>query len=389
MFAHDNDPSVKKVSFDTALSADEELDAVREEASLAREETDTRIEPSLGDFDSLLSNAFAAAADKEIKPDEGVSDVMTEDDLLDAALFDDEVAPINGSTSDAKSSASADEAIISASEEEATKASLMEELGETFGDPNSPAQGSAPSVGDAMPPAAHTFNEGINASLNAAQRQQGADTLESIARANAPGAAGDLSAQRHEVGIIQGMSMLGGAGLAGLTKMLRAGGSQINNSINTRKYGKLSGEVDTISQNMDGILNKFGASGFTAGLKGLKGENRAEFVKDFMANPANKQMFDDLVQSVGTLSTKATQAVVAGAAAGLSGDQLDVEISRKIKNVSDKHKEMLDSLHDHNGTKLSERLSEMVDTIADFLKSVFIKVAESLGYNQRSDRPGM
>jgi gas vesicle protein len=90
------------------------------------------------------------------------------------------------------------------------------------------------------------------------------------------------------------------------------------------------------------------------------------------------------------LSTKASQAAIAGAAAGLSGDQLDVEISRKIKNVSEKHKEMLDSLHDHNGTKLSDRLSELVEGIADFLKSVFTKVAEAFGYNQqRTERPGM
>jgi hypothetical protein len=100
-------------------------------------------------------------------------------------------------------------------------------------------------------------------------------------------------------------------------------------------------------------------------------------------------MLDDLVQSVGTLSTKASQATIAGAAAGLSGDQLDVEISRKIKNVSEKHKEMLDSLQDHNGMKLSDRLSEMVETIADFLKSVFTKVADAFGYNQRQERPGM
>lgn len=382
MLAHDNEPGVKTSgSFDPALSADEELDVVREQVARAREESDTRIEPTLdlGDIDSLLSNAFAAASEEDVQPVEGLN--ASEDELLDAALFDDEVTPDNGPAPEAEAS--------SASAVEAPQESLMETLGESFANSSTASPGAAAGAGDPLTPGGLNFNEGVNASLEAAQRQQAADTMESIARANAPGAAGDLQSQRHEVGIIQGMSMLGGAGLVGLTKMLRAGGAQINNTISSRKYGKLSGEVDSLTQNMDGILSKFGASGFSAGLKGLKGENKAEFVKEFMANPANKQMFDDLVQSVGTLSTKASQAAIAGAAAGLSGDQLDVEISRKIKNVSEKHKEMLDSLHDHNGTKLSERLSELVDGIADFLKSVFTKVADAFGYNQRSERPGM
>lgn len=384
MLAHDNEPGVKTTaSFDPALSADEELDVVREQVSRAREEPETRIEPTLdlGDIDSLLSNAFTAASDEEVQPVEGLSADMTEDELLDAALFDDEVAPENGPALEAAVSSAA-------TAEETPQASLMEELGESFDDAQKATQGAAAGAADALAPGLK-FNEGVNASFDAAQRQQAADTMESIARANAPGAAGDQQAQRHEVGIIQGMSMLGGAGLVGLTNMLRAGGNQINSTINSRKYGKLSSEVDSLTQNMDGILNKFGASGFAAGLKGLKGEHQAEFVKEFMSSPANKQMFDDLVNSVGTLSTKATQAVVAGAAAGLSGDQLDVEISRKIKNVSEKHKEMLDSLQDHNGTKLSDRLSDLVDTISDFLKSVFTKVAQAFGYNQRSERPGM
>lgn len=384
MLAHDNEAGIKTTGgFDPALSADEELDIVREKAAQAREDDDLRIEPTLdlGDIDSLLSKSFAAASDEEVQPVEGLSATLTEDELLEAALFDDEMSPDNAPTLEG--------ATASASTAEAPQASLMEELGDSFDDATKAAPGPAPSIGDPLSPTGLNFNESVNASLDAAQRQQAADTMESIARANAPGAGGDLQSQRHEVGIIQGMSMLGGAGLVGLTKMLRAGGTQINNTISTRKYGKLSGEVESLTQNMDGILNKFGSSGFTAGLKGLKGEHKAEFVKEFMANPANKQMFDDLVHSVGTLSTKASQAAVAGAAAGLSGDQLDVEISRKIKNVSEKHKEMLDSLHDHNGTKLSDRLSELVDGIADFLKSVFTKVAEAFGYNQRADRPGM
>lgn len=378
MLAHDDEPGVETTgSFDPALSADEELDIVREQAALAREDNDTRIEPTLdiGDIESLLNNSFAAASVEDVQPVEGLN--ASEDELLNAALFDDEVTPENGPAPEGDAPA--------ASAAEAPQESLMETFGESFAQSGA----ASPGAGDPLAPGGLNFNEGVNATLEAAQRHQAADTMESIARANAPGAAGDLQSQRHEVGIIQGMSMLGGAGLVGLTKMLRAGGAQINNTISSRKYGKLSGEVDSLTQNMDGILSKFGASGFSAGLKGLKGENKAEFVKEFMANPANKQMFDDLVQSVGTLSTKASQAAVAGAAAGLSGDQLDVEISRKIKNVSEKHKEMLDSLHDHNGTKLSDRLSELVDGIADFLKSVFTKVAEAFGYNQRSDRPGM
>jgi hypothetical protein len=168
--------------------------------------------------------------------------------------------------------------------------------------------------------------------------------------------------------------------------MLRASGSQLNNSINTRKYAKLSGEVDGLTKNMDSILDTFAGRGLMSGIKGLKGAHKDEFVKEFMATPANKPLFDDLLQTVGTLSTKASQAAATGAAAGLSGDQIDSEVSRKIKGVSDKHHEMLDAMQDHNGTKLSDRLNNIVDVVTNFLKSMFNKIAEALGVSQR---PGM
>ena len=380
MLAHDKESVVKTIdSFDPSISADEELDVVREQVARAREDNDPRIEPTLdiSEIDSLLGNAFSAELEKDAEADlaQGLTADMSDDALLDAVLFDDE--PVAGTESSPEVSASTIES------SDLTQPSLLEAQGESSGDDLSAAPGAGSGATDPLAQGAAHGPDAINAAFAAAQRQQGADTMEHIAHAQAAGPAGNQQAQRVEVGIIQGMSMLGGAGLAGLTQMLRAGGSSLNNSINTRKYGKLSGEVDALTKNMDGILDKFAANGFMAGINGLSGNNKAEFVKEFMATPANKQMFDDLLHSVGTLSTKAGQAAATGAAAGLSGDQLDIEISRKIKNVSDKHQEMLDSLHDHNGTKLGDRLSDLVDQVASFLKSVYNKVTETFGFSQR------
>jgi len=376
MLANENPSDITApANLDTSMSAEEELEAVRKQASLDREEIDARIEPTLdlSDIDSLLNNAFASEGKNELEGEKD-DEEMSEEDILAAALFDDELELGDGL--DQKSDIHQSDPIDQPQE------SLMDQLGESFGDGLSPSLNPAQGSEDALKAGPSNNNDGINAAFAAAQRQQGADTMESIARAQAPGIAGDQQAQRMEVGLIQGMSMLGGAGLAGLSNMIRAGGNSLNNSINTRKYAKLSGEVDAQIQNMDGILSKFGANGFMAGIKGLKGDHKAEFVKEFMANPVNKQMFDDLLQSIGTLATKANQAAGAGVSAGLSGDQVEGEIANKMKNVSDKHREMLDSLHDHNGNSLSERIDKLIDQVTDFLKSMFSKVAETFGYNQ-------
>lgn len=358
-------------SLDTSISAEEELQAVRAQAALDRADNDLRIEPSLdlSDMDALLSSAFASQGktDSEVSSEE-----MTDDALLDAALFDEELDL--GTDLEPKADAETEKASLNPAD--ASQDSLMDQLGESFGE--APSQNPA---GDSLSQSPTNNADDINAAFAAAQRQQGSDTSEGIARAQAPGMLGDQQAQRQEVGLIQGMSMLGGAGLASLAQMFRAGGNSINTSINTRKYTKLTGEMDSHIQNMDGILSRLDANGFKAGIKGLKGDHKTEFVKEFMANPANRQMFDDLLQSIGTLSTKTNQAALAGVAAGLSGDHLEGEIANKLKGVSDKHKEMLDSLHDHNGNTLSQRLDKLIDQVADFLKSMFSKVAETFGYN--------
>lgn len=370
----------------TQLSSDEELDAVREMESLAREDNDPRIEPTLdlNDVESLLDRAFENASD-ESADQSGMDSALSDDDLLESASFDDDDLS-QGPEAATDSTVDTEEQARSQPNQQG---SLMEQLGETFDDAMKGATEGHGAAGDVPGMNLNSKDASINAALDAAKTQLGNDTDESIKRAMAQG--GQVGpqgqqVQRQQFGIIQGMSLLGGAGLAALGNMVRAGSTGISNGVASHRYQRLSGEIDTLTNNMDSILNKFDNAGFASGIKGLKEEHKAEFVKEFMSKPENKAQLDSLVQSVGNLSTKAEQALVAGAAAGLSADQLDVEVSRKIKNLNDQHKQILDSLQDHNGKKLSDRLDSMINRIGDMLQQLFRAVADTLGFNQR---PGM
>lgn len=371
----------------TQLSADEELDAVREMESLARVDADPRIEPTLdlNDVESLFDQAFAKATD-ESADQTGMDSALSDDDLLDAASFGDDDL-----SDDALPGAdSSKELVDEAKPGPGPNASLMEQLGETFGDEFKGPPREPNAAADVPGVSLNSNDASVNAALDAAKTQLGNDTDESVKRAMAAqggqGSPQAQQAQQAQFGIIQGMSLLGGAGLMALGNMVKAGSASISNGVANSKYHRLSGEIDTLTRNMDGILNKFDSAGFTSGLKGLKDEHKAEFVKEFMSRPENKLQMDSLVQSVGNLSTKVEKALVAGATAGLSADQLDVEVGRKIKNLNDKHKQILDTLEDHNGKKLSERLDSMINRIGEMLQQLFRAVADKLGFNQR---PGM
>jgi hypothetical protein len=371
----------------TQLSADEELDAVREMESLAREDADPRIEPilDLNDVESLFDRAFENATDESSDQTE-MDSALSDDDLLDSASFgDDDLSDDVLTKADA-----ADELVDESKPGPDSNASLMEHLGETFGDELKATSRGPAAAEDVSGMNLDSKDASVNAAIDAAKTQLGNDTDESVKRAMAVHG-GQASpqvqqAQQAQFGIIQGMSLLGGAGLMALGNMVKAGSASITNGVASSKYHRLSGEIDTLTRNMDSILTKFDKAGFTSGLNGLKDEHKAEFVKEFVSRPENKLQMDSLVQSVGNLSTKAEKALVAGASAGLSADQLDVEVGRKIKNLSDQHKQILGSLHDHNGTKLSERLDSMINRIGDMLQQMFRAVADKLGFNQR---PGM
>ncbi|WP_219096310.1 hypothetical protein [Pseudomonas sp. UMAB-40] len=225
-----------------------------------------------------------------------------------------------------------------------------------------------------------------HAELSLARDKNGAELVDGLQAVQSAGPAGNYPDQQIRVGLIQGLSMLGGAGLAGLAKMIHSGGSTINNQLRQRQYGKLSTQIDQITQNMDSLMGKMNANGLAAGLDGLKGDQRSEFVKEFFENPTNKGMFNELLGSVGNLATKATEAAVVGAAAGLSPDQIDTEITRRITDVQQKHKSLLETMTDHNGVSLSDRLTNIAQQLAAAIDKLFQRASQALGL---SPRPGM
>ncbi|MGO4801097.1 hypothetical protein ACEN2T_17605 [Pseudomonas sp. W22_MBD1_FP4] len=232
----------------------------------------------------------------------------------------------------------------------------------------------------------HLHDQKLKGAFSMAREMNGAELMDGIANVQSSGPNANYPESQIRVGLIQGLSMLGGAGLAGLAKMVQSGGSTINNRLRQRQYGKLSGEIDQITHNMDSLMVKMNANGLSAGLEGLEGAKRTEFMNEFLELPANKGMFNELITSLGSLATKSTEAAVVGAAAGLSPDQLDSEITRRISDVQQKHKSLLESMSDHNGVSLSDRLSNIAAQLASAIDKLFQRASQALGFGPR---PGM
>ncbi|WP_218173172.1 hypothetical protein, partial [Pseudomonas veronii] len=67
-------------------------------------------------------------------------------------------------------------------------------------------------------------------------------------------------------------------------------------------------------------------------------------------------------------------------------DQLDSEITRRISDVQQKHKSLLESMTDHNGVSLSDRLSNIAAQLASAIDKLFQRASQALGFGPR---PGM
>jgi hypothetical protein len=376
-----------------SFSADEELAEVR--AHLAQERADGMApsDPAIDELDisQLLDRAFSNA-----RTDDGISAVRAEDDDFnndfgDSLDPDDADADVSEPQSDTEPTPEGDaEAQDFGDAFAAAEESLLAEQTNpqaSSGAPSGAEQGAGADSGIfSSGPSLDPSKESLNASIDMAQQKLGADVMEGVQAIQSPGVVGNGADQQVRVGLLQGLGLLGGAGLASLAKMVQAGGNTISTVHQQRQYNKLSGEVDSITENMDTLVTKMNQNGLASGLSGLKGAHRDEFVQEFFSEPRNKVLLDDLVGSVGNLATKASKAAVVGAGAGLSADQVDDEINGRINSVRQKHKEMLDAIKDHHGVSLGDRLSNIASQIVEMIQEMFKSAAKAMGFGQR---PGM
>lgn len=353
----------------------------------------------LADISTLLGDAFerSAGTDHEAEIDAWAKDFAGDDSDVgpDQVKWD---AALAEKPADAGADSKVDGEASPLSHDE-----MMDQLSAAFGEGFDPAVdeqpldedvldvategleagATSPSPGEPLSPGqAHAFDEAtVNALIDAAKERLANDTQDAMVKVN--GAGEQSTQQRTEVGILQGMNLLGGAGLASLATVIKAGGKKINSTMNGHRYATLSGEVGTLTNSMDTALNTFVTNGYLEGLQGLKGDNRADFAREFLAIPANKQALEETLEAMGKLSTKARAAVEAGHAADISGEQIDSDVIRKIEDVREKHKDLMDALTDHKGNKLSDRMSELLDHIMELIDKIFDRVKQTLGGGPR------
>lgn len=100
----------------------------------------------------------------------------------------------------------------------------------------------------------------------------------------------------------------------------------------------------------------------------------------------NRELFKKLLTSVGALATSTSKAAVVGSGAGLSPEQIESDIQNRISDVRDRHKEVLEALKDQSGKSVADRLTGVINQLADLIKSIFRRATQALGMGPR---PGM
>ncbi|WP_153785237.1 hypothetical protein [Pseudomonas sp. EMN2] len=374
------------------FSEDDELAEVRAAIADSRqgfdvqgETVDLNIEPSIGSIDEL---GFDDLLEASLRHTESQNTSPQGDFDFDPAIFDDDQAmPLPApdeqpqlDPESAQTTASAPDSVEDDPFAFKGLADLDDGVGPQFGDSQKPA--------DSVP--GPEFEDELTEALQDARAKQpshqlGQDPLNGMAPGSHLNPAGH-DAGRVEVGLLQGMSLLGGAGLAALAHLIRNGGAAANNAMQQHRYNKITSEVNGHTQQIEDVVGMLNGNGLSSGLHGLKGAHRDEFVQEFLEEPANRDLFNKLLSSVGALSTSTSKAAVVGSGAGLSPEQIESDIQNRISDVRDRHKEVLEALKDQSGKSVADRLNSVISQLADLIKSIFRRATQTLGIGPR---PGM
>ena len=376
-----------------SFSEDDELATVRAAMAASRqsldvqgETVDLRIEPIITDvdgmgIDGLLEASLRHAENQSSAPDEGFDFDPSAFAQEDKAM---QVSAPNDQPSIGADFAHAAPSPVAASDDDPFLFQGLTDLDE----------GNDPQQGDQQKLAAEVdgpeFDEELEEALQAARQQQPSQqpSQEPLLGMAPNGHAVPVGpdAGRVEVGLLQGMNLLGGAGLAALAHLIRHGGAAANSVVQQHRYSKITSEVNGHTQEIEDAVAKLNGNGLSAGLHALKGAHRDEFVQEFLEEPANRELFKKLLTSVGALATSTSKAAVVGSGAGLSPEQIESDIQNRISDVRDRHKEVLEALKDQSGKSVADRLTGVINQLADLIKSIFRRATQALGMGPR---PGM
>lgn len=374
------------------FSEDEELADVRTAMAASRQNLDVQgetvdlsIEPTIGDIDDL---GFDDLLEASLRHAETQSTAPQGDFDFDPAVFDGEQAmPLPASGDRLQLDAEPVQSTASAPDSAEGDPFLFKGLTD-LDDGDGPQLGESQNLAGAVP--GPEFEDELAEALQDARDKQpshqpGQDPLHGMAPGGHPNPVGN-DAGRVEVGLLQGMSLLGGAGLAALANLIRTGGAAANNAMQQHRYNKITSEVNSHTQQIEDVVGMLNNKGLSSGLHGLKGAHRDEFVQEFLEEPANRDLFNKLLSSVGALSTSTSKAAVVGSGAGLSPEQIESDIQNRISDVRDRHKEVLEALKDQSGKSVADRLNGVISQLADLIKSIFRRASQAMGMGPR---PGM
>ena len=377
------------------FSEDDELAEVRAAMADSRQPLDVQgdtvslqVEPIIGDIDEL---GFDSLLEASLRHAETQSPAPQGDFDFDPTIFDDEPPQLTTVEDELQPGADADQAAASVTASVDDDPFIFKGLTDLDDDNGPQVRDAQKLAGDAS---GHEFEEELAEALKDAREHQSAPQQPShpnqdVQHGMAPAGHGippGHDAGRVEVGLLQGMSLLGGAGLAALAHLVRNGGAAANSAVQQHRYNKITTEVNGHTQQIEDVVGRLNDNGLSAGLHGLKDAHRDQFVEEFLEKPANRELFNKLLSSVGALSTSTSKAAVVGSGAGLSPEQIESDIQNRISDVRDRHKEVLEALKDQSGKSVADRLNGVINQLAELIKSIFRRATQALGVGPR---PGM
>lgn len=372
-----------------SFSEDDELASVRAELAASRqsldvqgETVDLNIEPTIGDIEGLGIDGLLEAS---LRHAETHNTAPVEDFDFDPSIFAEDDQAVQLPVPD-------DQPVVEVEPGQVTPSSASSSEDDPFlfagltdlDEGNDPQQGGPQKL--AAEVAGPEFEEELEEALQEARQQQPSQQAHQGMTPGGQAIPTGHDSGRVEVGLLQGMSLLGGAGLAALAHLIRNGGAAANSAVQQHRYNKITTEVNGHTQEIEDVVGRLNGNGLSAGLHGLKGAHRDEFVQEFLEEPANRELFNKLLTSVGALSTTTSKAAVVGSGAGLSPEQIESDIQNRISDVRDRHKEVLEALKDQSGKSVADRLTGVINQLAELIKSIFRRATQALGMGPR---PGM
>lgn len=205
-----------------------------------------------------------------------------------------------------------------------------------------------------------------------------------------PAAHPQMAQGANGVGVLRALSMMGGAGIMGLQRMLSAGGGAVSSTVGTLSYGTAKKDFDMATQALIDATQKLDASG--AGEIARQIEQSPEMSEDLsqiLCQPENKLKVMGVTQALGEYQRTAKKMVEKGVGLGMDGDELLNETTAPLNRIIKAHEKLLEIIKDENDKSLLSKMDDCLSSIFSTLKNLIVRAMCAMGATEQKSGPKM